>query len=212
MMANKDKGNKVTDIGAGRMRSVPGGRGSTYTGKYTPDSFVIPGQDNNGNSIREWFRVPPLLDRAMDVILGSRKFPFKNKGDLMRWCVKRGVDVLEEMEPMEGSVTAQVDAMIYALNGESAAHQFMTLFNTMSATVGEHIQAQALGEARRVISDMTGLIKKIDNEYWRRRYLEELEKRFGYLLKGDLVGGASIGQHDDHGHDRGSAAGIDEDE
>lgn len=204
---------KVADISTGRRRGTSsggGGRGSSYTGKYIPDSFIVPGQDNNGNSIREWFRVMPLLDRAMDILLGSKKFPFKNKGDLMRWCVKHGVDTLEEMEPMEGSVTAQVDTMIYILNGESAAHQFMTLFNVMSNTVGEHIQAQALGEARRVISDMTRQIQKIDNEYWRGRYQGELEKRFGYLLKGEMVAGAGLGQHEDHGPDRGSNAGVDE--
>lgn len=201
--------NKVTDIGTARKQAHPG-RGSSYTGRYSPDSFIIPGQDNNGNSIRLFCRIMPLLSRSLDIIHGSGKFPFKSKGDVMRWCVKRGVEVLEEMEPMPGSVTAQVDAMIYALQGEQAAHQFLTLFNVMGATVGEHIQAQALGEARRVISDMIRMIKAIDNEYWRGRYLEELDKRFGYLLKGDIVAGAGLGQHEDHGPDRGSNAGVDE--
>ncbi len=162
--------------------------------KYPPEHFIVPGQDNNGNSVRIFCRVPPLLDRSLDIIFGSRNFPFKSKGDIVRWCVKFGVDTLERMEPVKGSVTAQVDAMLSVLRDEDANHAFLTLFNTMSHTIGMHIQAQAMGEARRVVHSMRSLILRIENDYWRGRYLRELDEKFGHLLD-KTVAGANMGTY-----------------
>lgn len=168
-----------------------------WSGKYAPESFIIPGQDQNGNSMREYCRVVPLLDRAIDVLVGSKKFPFKSKGDLMRWCLKVGVDSLNEMEPMLGSVTAQVDAIHSILRDEMLNNEFMTVFNSMANTIGMHIQAQELGEARRLVSMIKSKVESMDSGYWRKRYLGEMEKRFGYLLHGDKVAGAGMGEMED---------------
>ena len=177
-----------------------------FRGKYPPEAFIVPGQDQNGNSIREWCRVVPMLDRAMDVIFASRKFPFKSKGDLMRWCIKVGVERLDEMEPVCGSVLVQVDAMMSILRDEELNHAFMTVFNTMSQTVGMHVQAQAIGEARRVVTMMRTQIGKMEDGYWKKRYMKELDTKFSHLLKG--VAGVGLSEHSDQGPD----SGIDEDE
>lgn len=159
-----------------------------HRAKYKPEDFIIPGQDNNGNSMRLWSRVVPMLDRAIDVMFASHRFPFRSKGDLIRWCIKDGVDRLEEMEPVTGSVMAQVDAMIGILRDEELNHGFLTLFQTMTNTIGMHVQAQAEGEARRVIATMQHHIMKMQDGYWRQRYLRELREKFGYLMKGMTVG------------------------
>lgn len=169
-------------------RNVSGGTAPRYDSKYRPEDFIIPGQDQNGNSMRLWCRVVPMLDRAIDVIYGSRKFPFKAKGDLIRWCIKVGVDRLEEMEPVHGSVMSQVEAMMGILRDEELNHSFLTLFHTMTATVGMHVSAQATGEARRVVAVMKSQILKMEDGYWRQRYLRELDEKFGYLMNGEGAG------------------------
>lgn len=191
-------GATVTDIKSHNKGSQLG----IFKSRYPPDQFLIPGQDQNGQSVRIYCRVVPLLERAIEVIHGNHKFPFKSKGDLMRWCVKVGVEKLDAMEPCVGSVMAQAEAMFGILRDEELNHTFLTLFNTMTATIGMHIQAQALGEARRVVSMMKQQIDKMDDGYWRQRYLTELESKFGYLLRN--VGGAGLGEHEDHGPDRGT--------
>jgi hypothetical protein len=51
-------------------------------------------------------------------------------------------------------------------------------------------------------------IMKMEDGYWRKRYLKELDTKFGHLLQG--VAGAGLGEHVDSGPDAGSS--IDEDE
>lgn len=186
------------------IRPVSGGSPLRFdSNKYRPEDFIIPGQDQNGNSIREFCRVVPLLDRAMDVIQGSRKFPFRTKGDLMRWCIKTGVERLDKMEPIAGSVLAQCEAMLGILRDEELNHAFLTVFHTMVATIGMHVQAQALGEARRVIATMQGQIQRMQDGYWRTRYLKELDDKFGHLMRGHEAG---MGEFMDGAHE------VDEDE
>lgn len=179
-----------------------GGGGSStgfWRGKYDPQQFIVPGQDQNGNSVRVFCRIVPLLDRSVDIIMGSRKFPFKSKGDLLRWCIKSGVERLEDMEPMQDSVTAQVDAMMTILADEQAHHEFSTLFQTMATTIGMHVQAQAIGEARRVVSLMQQHVGRMRAGYWRDRYSKEISEKFGYLLKSGNVQGVGLGEAEDHG-------------
>lgn len=183
---------RVEDIAARRDTGF-----RVVKGKYRPEDFIIPGQDSNGNSMRLYCRTVPLLARAVDKILGSKKFPFYTKGDIVRWCLHEGVKVLESLEPMNGSVLAQVDAMHAIIRDEMLNHGYSAIFEAMSSTIGMHIQAQELGEARRLVSMIKHKVESMDDGYWRKRYLGEMEKRFGYLLHGDTVAGAGMGDHED---------------
>lgn len=182
---------------AARSKGTGGSTPHMFRGKYAPEDFIIPGQDAQGNSVRVWCRIMPLLDRAVDILFASRKFPFKSKGDLIRWCIKVGVDRLDDMEPCVGSILAQAEAMMAALRDEQLNHSFVAVFETMASTVGAHVQAQAIGEARRVVTMMQSHIDRMEPGYWRDRYSRELDTRFGYLLRG--AAGASLGQHTDSG-------------
>jgi hypothetical protein len=70
----------------------------------------------------------------------------------------------------------------------------------VAAVIGTYVQANAQGEARRVLADVRGRINRIGNAYWRDRYLKELDTRFGHLMQG--VAGAPLGLHQiDEGDD-----------
>lgn len=144
-----------------------------------------------------------MQDRQIDIIFGSRKFPFRSKGDLMRWCIKTGVERLEEMEPSRGSVIAQVEAMMTVLRDEQLNHSFLTVFQTMNTTIGMHVAAGADGEARRVIALMRGQIMKMDSGYWRDRYLRELDEKFGRLMTGEGANMAGFVDTVDHADEDG---------
>lgn len=198
-----------------KVEHISSRRGSGFQlvkGKYNPEDFIIPGQDANGNSMRLYCRVVPLLDRAVDKIVGTKKFPFYTKGDLVRWCVHEGVKVLESLEPANGSVLAQVDAMHAIIRDEMLNHGYTSVFESMSTTIGMHVQANELGEARRLVAMIKSRVEAMDDGYWRRRYLQEMDKRFGYLLHGDKVVGAGMGDHEDRPGESGGFEEPDEEE
>lgn len=127
-------------------------------------------------------RVPPSMHRSVELLVGSRKFPFKTVGDLVRWCVHTGVARLEAMEGVN-SVTAQTDAMMVVLRDEEFQRQYVAIFNNLQRSVDTHMADNALPEARRIVGQMRGHIERMPDGYWRDKYLKELDQRFGSLMK-----------------------------
>jgi hypothetical protein len=150
--------------------------------KYDPADFVIPAQDAKGHSERFQCRLQPGDDRALDVIVGSKKFPFRTKGDVGRWAIHVGIRRLEQMEAVP-SVTAEVDAMIGILRDEMFHHEFQATFDAMDRVISTHIGAQAYGEARRVVALMRDRISKMPDGYWKEKYDAKVLEKHGHLLE-----------------------------
>jgi hypothetical protein len=160
-----------------------GGWTNDLDSKYQPSDFVLPGSDHQGHSERVYCRVQPQVARAMSKILGSKKFPFRTMGDLQRWCIARGLKVLDRLEPMPGFM-GMADAINEVLKQELYMQEFTQMFNTMGQVIQSHINAGATGEARRLLSIVLGHISKIEEHYWKKKAEDEVKNRFAHLLEG----------------------------
>jgi hypothetical protein len=148
--------------------------------------YYVPAQDAKGHSDRIWARVTPAHIRELHVILQSRKFPFRTVSDIVRWCVDRGI---RELATREGrpSVLRQVDAVMEVLREDYYCESFTNLFEALSRSVNRHLANGAHGEARRVVAMTREHLAAMPDGYWRRRYLDELDRQFGHLLTGEGV-------------------------
>ena len=158
-------------------------------GKYDPGDFIIPASDAKGHSERVWCRLQPGHDRQLDVILRSRKFPFRTKGDIIRWATVRGLRILEQMEEVP-SVMKQVDMIMDVLNDEQLHQDCLNVFDKTRERVASYIAAGSSGQARRLVATLKMHTSKMPDDYWRGVYMDRLEKEFGYLLEG---GSGSMG-------------------
>lgn len=159
--------------------------------KYDPADFIIPATDAKGHSERAQCRVMPAEDRALDVILASKKFPFRSKGDIMRWSIYQGIRRLERMEDVP-SVTHQVDAIVLVLRDEQFNHDFMATFEALGAVIQKHLANGAQGEARRLVTLVKDKIQKMPEGHWRDKYLGTLEERYGHI-EGTAANGSKRG-------------------
>jgi hypothetical protein len=167
-------------------------------GKYQPADFILPGSDHQGHSERVYCRVQPQVARAMSKVLGTKNFPFRTMGDIQRWCIVRGLKVLNKLEPMPGFM-GMADAINEVLKQELYMQEFTQMFNTMGTVIQAHINAGATGEARRLLSIVLGHISKIDEHYWKKKSEDEVKTRFAHLLEGGgrTVNLRVVGQGDD---------------
>jgi len=156
--------------------------------------FIVPGQDANGHSHRVQCRVMPAHYRALSIIYTSKKFPFRTLGDIVRWCIDRGIRELGTIAKTSEieSVLAQVDVIREILAEESHQQEFLATFDQMARTVSQHTAADAVGEARRVVALIRNQIGKMPEGYWRTRYLDELTRRFGHLLDSTVNAGVAL--------------------
>lgn len=161
------------------------------TGGYTPDidsdynpaDFVIPASDHQGHSERVYCRLQPAHDRAMAVVLKEAKFPFRTEGDLMRWCIVRGLKVLDRLEPMPGFLGA-ADAITEILREEVYLQELTAMFAKMESVIASHVASGAHGEARKLLTKVLTRIRAIDEPYWKRKCEEDVMRRFGHLMEG----------------------------
>lgn len=159
--------------------------------------FLVPGRDGNGVSARIWCNVVPAINRMMDGILTTGRFPFRSKGDIMRWCMKIGLDRLAFMTPEVGDLSTEVNAVINLLQRELHRQEFATIFHSMTLMVDAHSNAGELDEARDLVREIYGLLSQITNERWRGKYLTEINSKFGHLMSGPGAGMGSFSEIDE---------------
>lgn len=156
------------------------------TTKYNPADFIVPGNDHQGHSERVWCRVQPLVERQVDVVLRSKKFPFRTKGDIIRWSVVHGLKVLERLEPQDNSFMSRIVVIDEIVRQEMYYYDFFQSFQNQEQLVGKHMANGAIGEARRLIALIKDQVLKMnDSPYWQSKCLNELQNKFGNILEMD---------------------------
>lgn len=161
--------------------------GSVLVPKYDPADFIVAPADAKGVSYRMTFRCPPNMEKSIDMILSSNRFPFTTRGDLLRWAVQEGVKHLEAMEGLT-AVSKQVDIITGILNEEASHSEFLQIFTQLDEAIHKYMADQAPEQASRVIALTKHKFESMPDGYWRDRYLLELDKRFGHLLKNQTGG------------------------
>lgn len=150
--------------------------------KYAPEDFICAPADSRGISYRLTFRVMPDIEKSLDQIVASNRFPFATRGDVLRWCTREGLRALGNMEPVT-SVTKRIDLVSGVLAEESAHADFMHIFVALEESTNKYLADQAPAQAMRVLALAKHNFEMMPEGFWRSRYLEELDKRFGHLMK-----------------------------
>ncbi|MEE9569544.1 MAG: hypothetical protein V3W37_09170 [Candidatus Binatia bacterium] len=150
--------------------------------KLDPKEFIIPATDAAGHAERFQFRAVPALWQQMEVVVRSRKFPYKTPGDLLRHGFVRHLDWLQAQREVHPNNLKQIELMADVLREEQFQQEFTKTFETMANVVAHHISAGAVPEARRVVSHIRAHIRGMEDGYWKEKWERELIKRWGKLL------------------------------
>ena len=148
--------------------------------------YIIPARDVRGESVRLYCRAQPAVARLLADIQASHKYPFRTIGDIVRFCVVTGSKRLIAGRGIDAAKQnlMKIDAANVILAEEEYQIQFREFFNRLRAVTEHFLEAKAEGEARRVVSEARMRIKEMAKGYWRGRYLDELQERYGRLLDG----------------------------
>lgn len=149
--------------------------------KYDPSDFIVAPSDSKGVSYRLYCRVAPDLERAVEEVLASNRFPFRTLQDILRWCIREGVRKLDQMEPVT-TVSKRVDIISKILNEEAHHAEFMHMFQRLQDVTQRCLADQSPGEAARIIALTKHQLESMPDGHWKDRYLSELEKQFGNFL------------------------------
>jgi len=159
---------------------------------YDVAEFRTSASDAHGHGERVFCRVMPQIAQQFEVLVQSKRFPYRTKADLIRHALYRHVKWLEGLEPVK-SVMSQVDATIAVLAEEEQQHEFRGVLEKMSAQISNHISSGAEGEARRLVLKVQALMREAPDCYWRNRYLGEIDSRWKHLIDSAPRAGLIVG-------------------
>jgi hypothetical protein len=155
--------------------------GNLLPPQYDPGQFIVAPSDTRGVSYRLTFRVAPDLEKAVDQVLACNRFPFTTRGDVLRFCIREGLRVLEGLEPIT-SVTKRLDMLSTILGEENSHAEFLNIFQHLAVTVEKYLADQAEDQAKRILAIAKHQFEAMPEGHWRERYLKELGSRFGTLM------------------------------
>jgi hypothetical protein len=148
------------------------------------DRYVIPAADDKGRSSTLWFRTQPAYARRIQDVVAGRRFPWRSVSDFVRWAVAHGLDHADTVGGAD-TTTGQIQAANEVLAEDEMLLEYRALIDRLGRVLQTHIDAGETGRARMVLSRTRHQLAQIPDEYWRARYLEDVDTRYGHLFATD---------------------------
>ena len=149
---------------------------------FNSADFRVAASDTRGHNRRCEFRAQPGHIRQVEEIISSRKFPYRQRGDLYRHALLVHLRVLERMAPVN-STTAKVDLILECMRDDENAADFRDSFNKLGERIAYHQHRGAEGEVRRLVLFTQRAIFAMPDGYWRDAYLKEIKGSYGKWME-----------------------------
>jgi hypothetical protein len=151
--------------------------------KYNFADFIYPASDNKGHSSPVGFRCDSKYLRNIDVLVSSRRFPYKTGSDLLRHALHAHLHYLAELEP---SIPVRLSILDTAVELARAQQMLLRYQNTVReiATTVEQLTREGLSsEARKLVKNIMQEVEDDPIEdAWKDRLGKELLEKYGYLF------------------------------
>lgn len=151
--------------------------------KYNPQEFIFPASDAKGHSSPIGFRCRSGYLRDVDVIVASRKFPYKTGSDLMRHALHAHLHYLADLEPKIPVRLSILDAAVELARSQQMLLKYQSTVREISTTVEQLTREGLASEARKLVKN---IMQEIENDpiedAWKDRLRKELLEKYGYLF------------------------------
>lgn len=160
-----------------------------YNGKYDPADFIVPPEAGKGKSMRVQAYIQSAHHRAMSIVVRGGLFPFQEINDVVRWCIRHGLEQLDHLEPHQiGSVVRQASMMIRHAREEIYRHEHLAWLGTVKTAIDLLINDGEIDAAREEVKYYYEQILAMPDEpeyelRWKKRYHDMLMKNFAGLLE-----------------------------
>lgn len=150
--------------------------------KWDRDHFVIPSQDTHGHSELVQVRVQPGWLRAFAALSSSGKFPFRDKGDIVRWCCWIGMHVLHHLEPEVETIEYSAELMVQIVRNRDRIIEMQKLFDATADRITYFQRKGFFRDTYSLLFELRSAIRQLPEGDAKDHYTHHFEHRFGSLL------------------------------
>jgi hypothetical protein len=151
--------------------------------QHSSEEFIIPANDEEGNSVRMQFKCPGELVGWASDIVNSKKFPFQREGDLMRYGIYLACVQLCRIDRTVPSMKAQVDAVARIVRSRENAAKITEHLDEVEKLIQKLHRQKAWGEISYILSSERRCAEEtIEFEpYWGQVWVDGLHDRFAAI-------------------------------
>lgn len=153
-----------------------------FPGGLEPAQFRVPSVDSKGHTVRAWASVQPMHLQTIDILVQSKKFPYRTRGDFIRHALVRHIHWLEKIYQPLNSVTGALDAMNALLRDAEFRQEFREFFGKLKKQIKSLIAEGDEQAARKLVLEVMRCIADMPDGYWRDKYTAEVNEEFKELL------------------------------
>ena len=146
-----------------------------------PSEFIVPPQLGQGHSEKVQCYVQAGHARALNIIARSGAFPFQERNDVVRWCIKHGLEELDRREVhLINSVMRRTNLMIAMAIDEIERAKFLEAFDHLRTAIAGHMGRGEKEMSKDLLARYRDQIEKMPDEperelRWKMKYLDELD-------------------------------------
>lgn len=188
---------RPTSAGAGPLRAIQGGLSGAGAGagaspspvpiqRYDPAEFIVGGRGKNGELEPITFKIHEGYKAEVAKWVDSRRFPYKDKTDLVRHAIVRHLYYLKSME---GEVEGTLHQELAQIDKSTADWRFQNDFMKQIESIAEEVnRCLALpGGKREVDRRLRGYRRRVEATkpgFYKDVYLKMFNDRFGAYMSG----------------------------
>jgi hypothetical protein len=154
--------------------------------KWDMADFKVPVYNSKGYSSVVNYRTSPEQVQNENMIISSRRFPFRDASELRRWCMHWGTKILMELEPEyfeKANMLAESDRRVIERRQDQEAD--VQRINNLIETVNTALATGQKQQARKLVKQAQETYRKVFGKDEERRnwLLKQLEEKFSDLSK-----------------------------
>jgi len=149
---------------------------------YSLDEFFIKPTDEKGHGKKVSARITPDLGRLVEVLVSSRKFPYRTSSDLFRDAIWRLCGLLTPMADDH-----QASDLMTRLNMMEDLNEELLRYEKASQVINDLglrlLAIKSLEHRKEMVKMQYKLAEGIKNDYWRETIVGMIKERYGEYLE-----------------------------
>lgn len=147
------------------------------------DTFVIPARDEKGISVPLNLHIPPYLERQVEIILASRRFPYLRVSDFVRHAIVRHCAWIMGIRlSIPRHMVSTLATVNDAIRDEEFNLQVEQAFIRLDRVMSGHLKRGDKLEAIRMFVRLRARILESAPCSWKDRFQGEFDKKYSHLL------------------------------
>lgn len=161
------------------------------------DTFVIKSRDDKGQHVRMEVHVPPYMERQVQIIVRSMRFPYARSSDFIRHAIYRHIMWTAGIrQSIPRHIVPALEAILEVCRDNEMRMTVETALERVEQQIQAHLQDGEMAEAYRLLALVRSKLDGVQDSSRLRKFKRELDAKYGHFerARNEGKGGAESGR------------------